>query len=64
MEKDTLKPDHPQGDFRVLRGGGWYDGPRRARVADRYGGGPGHRGGGLGFRIVFDSVEEPCKKTD
>ena len=39
------------GDFRVLRGGGWNDRARRCRSADRYGSGPGYRGGILGFRL-------------
>ena len=38
--------------LRVVRGGSWYNDPRSARVADRYGDTPGYRGSLLGLRLV------------
>jgi formylglycine-generating enzyme required for sulfatase activity len=38
--------------LRVVRGGSWYNYPRRARVADHYGDTPGYRGSLLGLRLV------------
>lgn len=40
------------GAFRVLRGGCWFNVPRFARVAYRYGYAPGNRSDGLGFRLA------------
>jgi formylglycine-generating enzyme required for sulfatase activity len=40
------------GSYRVDRGGGWYDSPASARVANRSYGGPGNRFNGMGFRVV------------
>ena len=37
---------------RVGRGGGWYDGARHLRSANRGGDGPGDRDDGVGFRLV------------
>jgi formylglycine-generating enzyme required for sulfatase activity len=36
----------------VLRGGGWFNDPQRARVAYRYRNEPGDRYGDLGFRLA------------
>ncbi len=44
-------PEGPSsGSFRVNRGGSWYYGARYLRCANRAGGGPSYRDGGLGFR--------------
>ena len=46
-------PRGPEGgSYRVLRGGGWYDGAFHCRASYRGGGGPGDRDGGRGFRLV------------
>ena len=42
----------PQGEYRVLRGGSWYDDPWFCRSAVRYGFTPGFRYVGIGFRLV------------
>lgn len=41
------------GDARVLRGGSWYDYPRRVRSADRGRYAPGNRYDNVGFRVVL-----------
>jgi formylglycine-generating enzyme required for sulfatase activity len=41
------------GSGRVLRGGSWGAGAGYCRSANRYDGAPGHRGNGIGFRLVF-----------
>ena len=50
MYIDPLGPASRSG--RVHRGGGWGNGPRNARVANRNGFPPDYRGNNLGFRIV------------
>ena len=40
------------GSERVIRGGGWNGRARRVRSANRGSDSPGHRGSGLGFRLV------------
>ncbi len=48
----TEDPQGPaSGEFRVLRGGGWYDDARNCRSANRYGNGPGLRYNSCGFRL-------------
>ena len=42
----------PTGDYRVIRGGGWYDDPVLVRVSNRYGHLPTYRFSDLGFRLV------------
>jgi formylglycine-generating enzyme len=42
-----------KGSLRVLRGGSWFDLPRRCRCAFRDGGDPGFRIDRTGFRVVF-----------
>jgi formylglycine-generating enzyme required for sulfatase activity len=48
--------DDPQGvegaTVRVIRGGGWFSGPRSARAANRNGYAPGSRDISLGFRLA------------
>ncbi len=44
--------DSPRGSDRVLRGGGWVNGPVRCRVAYRNLNVPGYRDGTLGFRLA------------
>jgi|GEM_PF-1405439 len=44
LERDT---------FRALRGGAFYERARSVRCSCRYGGGPGRRGRGIGFRLVL-----------
>lgn len=41
------------GSYRVLRGGGWYNGATLCRVAQRRGNPPGGRYDNLGFRVVL-----------
>ena len=45
-------PGPASGSFRVLRGGSWGDGARRARSAYRSRGDADFRGNSLGFRLV------------
>ncbi len=48
------------GSDRVARGGGWNNGPRNCRSANRYGDEPGSRYGrncGLGFRVALVPAE-------
>jgi formylglycine-generating enzyme len=40
-----------EGRGRVVRGGGWINRARSCRSSRRFGYGPGHRHGGLGFRL-------------
>ncbi len=40
------------GQYRALRGGSWYDGPRVVRASYRSGLAPANRGGDVGFRCV------------
>jgi formylglycine-generating enzyme required for sulfatase activity len=47
---DPPGPDGASG--RVIRGGGWYSGPRYARSADRIRSAPGNRDFYLGFRLA------------
>jgi formylglycine-generating enzyme required for sulfatase activity len=58
-------PGPTSGDFRVLRGGSWSDGPIFARSAKRSGITPGSRFDGTGFRVVMDhtpAAKEPEKE--
>ena len=41
-----------KGDYRVYRGGGWYNSARGCRASDRGYSGPGYRYGNLGFRLA------------
>ena len=43
------------GEFRVLRGGAWFNGPRVARATARYKNAPNSRGFSLGFRCARDN---------
>ncbi|MBN2441724.1 MAG: formylglycine-generating enzyme family protein [Spirochaetales bacterium] len=47
---DPQGPDN--GDYRVIRGGGWFGDARYARSAARNGGGPSFRSGRVGFRLA------------
>ena len=40
------------GDYRVLRGGSWYNNDSNCRVANRYSNYPNYRGSWYGFRVV------------
>ena len=40
------------GEYRVLRGGGWYDNPAYCRVSNRNRNSPSSRDGNYGFRVV------------
>jgi sulfatase modifying factor 1 len=42
------------GSYRVIRGGGWYDGSYNCRVSYRYGDDPFFRDFSHGFRVVLD----------
>lgn len=56
---DDPTPDPaPSGSDRVDRGGGWYDDPQYARVANRYYNTPGYRYYSLGVRLVEVVLEE------
>ena len=44
------------GDFRILRGGAWFNGPRVARATARYKNAPNSRGFSLGFRCARDTA--------
>ena len=49
----TDDPTGPaSGNFRVLRGGSWFDGPSSTRSARRSWGTPGDRIAGSGFRVA------------
>ena len=56
--EDGSKPWGEEGDgncaLRVVRGGSWFLKPKDVRSADRYGGKPGYRSSGLGFRLARD----------
>jgi formylglycine-generating enzyme required for sulfatase activity len=43
--------NEPRGDYRVIRGGGWYGGARGCRSATRSSWGPGFRFSVVGFRL-------------
>jgi len=49
---DPRGPD--SGSYRVLRGGGWYDGPQICRSADRGRSSPDLRDHSIGFRVAVD----------
>ncbi len=51
-EVGSPRVDSPRAGDRVIRGGSWWNGPRDARVAYRYGDVPSNRGGSLGFRVA------------
>ncbi len=51
-DKNPVGPE--SGTGRVLRGGGWGDDAEGVRCADRYGGDPSGRVGGVGFRLCQD----------
>jgi formylglycine-generating enzyme required for sulfatase activity len=57
-EKGVVKdPDGPkEGDYRVLRGGGWSNDPQKCRVSDRYDDHPHDRDDDVGFRLVLVSL--------
>ncbi len=46
------------GSYRVYRGGSWDDYARHSRSADRSGVAPAYRGGDVGFRLAFSSVDQ------
>ena len=48
----------PRGEFRVIRGGSWFNAPRNARVAYRDGNGPGRRRVFLGLRLARSAAPE------
>ncbi len=51
--------EQPAGDVsRVLRGGSWGGDPGGCRAADRGGGPPGYRSGGVGFRVCCSAPIE------
>jgi sulfatase modifying factor 1 len=53
-QKEVVDPQGPnEGQFRVNRGGSWYDYPRNCRSASRLRGEPGYRYLGLGCRLCF-----------
>jgi len=47
--------NNPRGGVRVLRGGSWNFIARACRSAFRYGGAPGFRADGVGFRVLLSS---------
>jgi formylglycine-generating enzyme required for sulfatase activity len=49
---DDTRLDASEASVRVIRGGGWYDGPRPTRSAFRGGGSPVFRLSNLGFRVA------------
>jgi len=52
--KTVINPEGPTaGDYRVIRGGSWYNSARFCRSADRYRIRPSDRLDGLGFRVVL-----------
>lgn len=50
--EETEQKGTASGSNRVVRGGGWRNDPRGARVAFRFYNAPGVRYGNLGFRLV------------
>jgi len=48
----------PRGEYRVFRGGSWFDSPRFARLAYRNGRSPGLRHSNLGLRLARSAVPE------
>ena len=62
--KDPAGP--AEGSYRVIRGGGWHDGGRYCRSADRRGSTPGDRLRALGFRaaLALDGGRCPRDRTD
>ena len=56
--EDPTPDPAPSGSDRVDRGGGWYDDPQYARVANRYYNTPGYRYYSLGVRLVEVVLEE------
>ncbi|MCO6487085.1 MAG: formylglycine-generating enzyme family protein [Phaeodactylibacter sp.] len=59
LEKGAVKnPAGPEcGDYRVLRGGGWYRSARNCRVANRSSYDPGYRNFNTGFRLACPPYE-------
>ncbi len=54
ISSSSINPKGPiSGDYRVARGGSWYDEPVNYRVACRSRNGPSDLGSGLGFRIAY-----------
>ena len=51
--RDSTGPD--TGQYRVLRGGSWYNNAGSLRCARRSRIAPGFRGYGIGFRLSLDS---------
>lgn len=52
-------PTGPEsGEFRVLRGGSWYDRIYQTRVTERYSRNPADYGPNIGFRCVRDAAQE------
>ncbi|MGR9108790.1 MAG: formylglycine-generating enzyme family protein [Gammaproteobacteria bacterium] len=49
----------PEGEARVLRGGGWFDNARDARSAYRFRDEPGYRNGLTGFRLARGQSGKP-----
>ena len=57
--KDSIDPRGERGgELRVLRGGDWYSGARKARVTSRDSAGPRLKTQYIGFRIVRTSLDE------
>ena len=54
LQEDVVDPQGPDaGQYRLLRGGSWFDHPRIRRSASRYRGGPGNSYDDCGFRLCF-----------
>jgi formylglycine-generating enzyme required for sulfatase activity len=69
--KTKINPTGPQsGSYRVVRGGGWGNGARYLRSADRFTYGPDLRCYAVGFRLVRTPVSLgsftllPLEKSD
>ncbi len=58
VQEQTDPAGPRKGNRRVLRGGAFLDRPDHLRAADRFNGGPGGRGGFVGFRLVWLSPED------
>jgi formylglycine-generating enzyme required for sulfatase activity len=52
FEPDADPQGPAQAPFRVFRGGGWSNGPRSCRPADRFRDAPVNRYTDLGFRVA------------